>query len=286
MHQRDPLKQNLNKRFLWPTLLIAIVAIIYVAQDIFEYYTSPAAHHFITFIPALFMIVAIGCMGGGLFMMKSVWKRRDPKRRQALEGNPSLLASEQPTKNEQALPLPTTLEQRMKPTLYLIMVAFMLIVFVIMGIIAALIIHIPQTKLLLFVAVFGGFMLFFLIIFGLSAYIGMRRARQKVTISAEGITTRYLSKTTTVPWNEARFFCVNGVEKTNRARVYELSSEKESALWTQIVVPKGIIRTATLKPTIPFEEYDQKARALLEVIAGKTGLSLYDLRDTSNKWYI
>jgi hypothetical protein len=286
MHQRDPLKQSLNKRFLWLAVLFVILAIIDTVLDIFQYNASPAEHNFSTFLPALCMVLVAASFGCSLLIMKAVWKRRDPKRQRALEGDTSLLASEQPNKNEQALSLPTTLELHMKPTIYLFMMAFIVIVVTIMALIIALIVHISQAELLIFAAVLGAFLLFFFIIFGLGAYIGMRKARQKVTISAEGITTRYLSKTTTIPWHEARFFCVNGVEKLNRARVYELAGEKESALWTQIVVPKGIIRSAMLKPTIPFEEYDQKTRALLEVVAGKTGLPLYDLRDTSNKWYM
>ena len=286
MLQRDPLKQRVNRRFTWVVILFGVLAIFYIVLNSFEYITSPASHKLTTFLPALFMVFAVGCYGLILVLLKVVWKRRNPKRQRALEGDHSLLFPEQPAPNASALTLPTTLELRVKWTLYYIVIAVSLITFAGVTLVFISMKFPSRTALLIFLSIVGGAILLFLLLFLLTASIAMRRARQVITVTEQGITTRYLGKTTTVPWSEACFFCVNGVAKQKRALVYELSSEKESVLWTRLFVPKGFIRTAMLKPTIPFEEYDQKMRALVEVVAGRTGLPLYDLRDTSNKWYM
>lgn len=286
MSQRDPWKQRLNRRLTRVAVLFGVLVILYLALDAFEYYTSPASHTIITFLPALLMVFAVSCIAASFVLLRVIWKRRDPKRQRALEGDKSLLATEQPSQNAHALPLPVSIELHMKWTLYYIMLAVLLVAFAVLTLIVINLGHHSATFIRIFLLFLGGTALLFLLVFLLAASIATRRARQVITVTEQAITTRYLGKVTTVPWTEACFFCVNGVAKQKRALVYELSSEKESVLWTRVFVPRGFIRTAMLRPTIPFEEYDQKMSALLELVTGRTGLMLYDLRDTSNKWYM
>jgi hypothetical protein len=40
------------------------------------------------------------------------------------------------------------------------------------------------------------------------------------------------------------------------------------------------------EPETSYEEYDKQMQALLEYIEAKTHLPLYDLTETTNKWYL
>ena len=75
-------------------------------------------------------------------------------------------------------------------------------------------------------------------------------------------------------WNDARFFSLHGGVRSKRLFLYELSSMKGSVVWMEL-------RSSSLllKPLVPFEYYQQQMNALSELVAAKTNLPLYDLRD-------
>jgi hypothetical protein len=285
MLQRDPLKQSINRRMGWIFIVFPILWLFYLAVSIYQYVSSTRSDRILTFVPLIFMFIGALCLLFAWITYRRTWRLRSQKCARALQGDQSLLASEQPTPDPTALALPTTIELRMRPTLYYIVAAYLLVITIGAALVAFFLIPLSSTEKLIFVLAAAGFIVFILIVFLIAAYFGMRLNRQLITVTDEGITTRYLNKTTTIPWHEARFFTINGITKQNRAVIYELSSDTASSLWTRILVPKGLIRTATLRPTIPFSEYEQKSQALINLIAARTRLPLYDLRDATNKWY-
>ena len=285
MLQRDPLKQNINRRMRWFFIFFPIWILFFLAIEVYQYITSTSAHRSLGLVPIFISPIIILCFVFAWITYRRTWKLRAQKRSRALQGDQSLLAPEQPTPDPNALTLPTTLELRMSPTLYYIVIAYILIITIVVALITFFLIPLSSTQKLIFILAATGFIVFIALVLLIASYFGLRLNRQLITLTDAGITTRYLNKTTTIPWHEARFFSINGVAKGSRALIYELSSETASTLWTHLLVSKGIIRTATLRPTIPFPEYEQKSRALLNIIAARTGLPLYDLRDTSNKWY-
>jgi hypothetical protein len=283
MLQRDPLKQSINRRMGWYFIVFPIFILFYFVIELYQYLTSTSPHRNLGLIPLFILPICIICFIFAWIIFRRTWRLRAQKRALALKGDQSLLASEQPTPDPNALALPTTIELRMRPTLYYIAFAYVLIVTISAALVVFFVVPFSSQEKLIFVLGTIGFIVFILVGMFIASYFGMRLNRQSITITDEGITTRYLNKTTTIPWHEARFFTINGIAKQNRAIIYELSSEAASTLWTRLLVSKGIIRTATLRPTIPFPEYEQKSRALLSLIAARTSLPLYDLRDTTNK---
>jgi hypothetical protein len=41
-----------------------------------------------------------------------------------------------------------------------------------------------------------------------------------------------------------------------------------------------------LRPTLPYEEYNQQMQALIQFVAAKTRLPLYDISEPSARWYM
>jgi hypothetical protein len=76
-------------------------------------------------------------------------------------------------------------------------------------------------------------------------------------------------------WREARLFAIRSARPGAPATRYELASPNK-------VVTFGRARRARwwalYRPIIPWAEYDAQMDALLDVIAARTGLPLYDVR--------
>jgi membrane protein YdbS with pleckstrin-like domain len=285
MLQRDPLKQSINRRMGWYFIVFPIFILFYFVIELYQYITFTGPHRELGLVPLFIFPICIICFVFAWLIFRRTWRLRAQKRALALQGDQSLLASEQPTPDPNALALPATIELRMRPTLYYIALAYVLIVTITAALIVFFVVPFSSQEKLIFVLGAVGFIVLLIVAIFIASYFGMRLNSQSITVTDEGITTRYLNKTTTIPWHEARFFSINGIAKQDRAVIYELSSDTTSALWTRLLVSKGIVRTATLRPTMPFSEYEQKSQALINLIAARTNLPLYDLRDTTNKWY-
>ena len=85
-------------------------------------------------------------------------------------------------------------------------------------------------------------------------------------------------------WKDAQLFAVSGINKPKRPKLYELSNPDTVARW--IWLPRDMYFFYPLEPETSYEEYKQKMQALLEYIEAKTHLPLYDLTETTNKWYL
>ena len=96
-----------------------------------------------------------------------------------------------------------------------------------------------------------------------------------IEVGEEGMTTRTLFSRRTVRWHDASLFAIDAiVEPDKTPHHYELSSATAILRWSREQKPSRLTRLSS-----PFPEYVQQMDGLLMLIAGKTGLPLYDLRD-------
>lgn len=95
-------------------------------------------------------------------------------------------------------------------------------------------------------------------------------------VSEEGVSLRQSGFTQRVAWDQSRLFALIGGSQRNPAvLVYELGGTRNVVRWSH-----QLRRTwyALSEPELPFEVYDQQMRALLQLIAARTKLPLYDVR--------
>jgi hypothetical protein len=91
----------------------------------------------------------------------------------------------------------------------------------------------------------------------------------------DGLTIRTLFRRQSILWEEARLFAIDAIVKTTEApNRYELFGATTMLRWSRELTPSPWTRLSS-----PFPEYSQQVDGLLALIAGKTGLPLYDLRD-------
>ena len=84
------------------------------------------------------------------------------------------------------------------------------------------------------------------------------------------------TKKKTVRWDEARLFAVRGPRTAfSKATTYELASAKEVVTWKPL---RRLHWWSIERPIVPFEEYQRQVEALLLLIAARTHLPLYDVR--------
>ena len=78
-------------------------------------------------------------------------------------------------------------------------------------------------------------------------------------------------------WSEARLFAIRGADKLGSpALEYELASATKVLTWRHLRHSRRW--WSFYKPPLSFEEYEQQMAHLLEFIAAKTNLPLYDVR--------
>jgi hypothetical protein len=104
----------------------------------------------------------------------------------------------------------------------------------------------------------------------------IRYLRQELVASETGISLKQGFSTTSIPWSAARLFAVTGTYTPAPDVIrYSLDGSGATIRWSLYTKPP---RWKTLKPVAPFAEYDLQMRALLSLVAVKTGLPLLDLR--------
>jgi xanthosine utilization system XapX-like protein len=223
------------------------------------------------------------------------FKKREKKRQLATQGDEKLLAKAQPVPNEHALALPTKIEIGADKNKILLFMGLPMLIAVPVGIVVGFTqgehnvpspqgttIHLP-----LFVGIIIGTMMLIVIlsiVFGFVVFF--RKTYQRIEVSEEGITAKFLGKVTTLRWEEARFFAVAGVNKRGRQEIYELSNPEKVLHWT--VLNHNIPFWATmLRPRrMTYDEYETKMNALFSYIEARTHLPLYDLREQNVKWWM
>lgn len=231
----------------------------------------------------LFFVVLILALSSLLF------KKVDKRRELALKGEQGMLAAEQPIPNANALPLPLTIELRPAARYY----PFFFALIIIGGFIGGLIAYFSDptrgqtghhTNLTLFIIILAG-VVAVLIVFVTIFYLILRKQiYYRLQVDEQGIQVTYNRITTRVNWNEARLFTVNAVKKPRRPKTYELISQDTLVHWMWI--PRNVSPLIMFHPTIPQEEYDRQMQGLLEVVAGRTHLPLYDISQSKAAWYM
>jgi uncharacterized membrane protein len=220
-----------------------------------------------------------------------VWKRFEQRRNRAAQGDQSLLAEDQPIPNAAALPLPFTIQSPVTSERMLSLGGRAMLV----GLVVAVAFCIPFVVLdlglrafrpgtLLFVE--AGFVIMIMFLFAMAAMIRAARTRQVVEVTEQGMTTRHFGKEIHgVAWDEARLFAIEGFSSLNRPwlpSMYQLASDNDVVRWQRMGRLDGR-RTFTGAAGISYEEYEWQMRALLSLVAAKTGLALYDLRDDGQR---
>jgi hypothetical protein len=214
-----------------------------------------------------------------------LWKRFEQRRNRAAAGDQSLLAEEQPIPNAAALPLPFTIQSPVTSERILSLGGRVMLVVLVVAVVVSILLVIfalrafPPNPLLFVVA---SVVIMIMFLFAMAAMIGVARTRQVVEVTEQGMTTRHFGKEIHgVAWDEARLFAIEGLSRLNRPwlpSMYQLASDNDVVRW-QRVGRLDDRRTFTGATGISYEEYERQMRALLSLVAVKTGLLLYDLRD-------
>ena len=217
------------------------------------------------------------------------WKRQERRRQEAAQGAQALLAAEQPAPDANALTLPITIEQRPNRMLLLIpaLIAVLAIVF------AFSIVYIypqslsphhsvPQSTLYAIAAVA---FIALALLGGLLFFVTYYRVRQQITVTQDGILMLGVRKVHSMRWDEVLLFAIDGMYNTKKVTepfLFELSSANEVIRWNWL--RKSTRRIIFLaKPAVPRAEYERQMQALNSLIAARTGLPLYDLREKRHK---
>src|SRR5258708_6374973 len=199
------------------------------------------------------------------------WKRIDPRRLAAAEGDPALLAKEQPTPDAAALALPATLKMSMSKAQLVCLAALLELVVVLYSVYGWLVIGIPYWLSVLLWTV--------LVLFLVAVIFATSRQVLEVTEVGGRLRTLPLVFRGMVRWNEAHLFAVYnapGVLSSGAMLTYELSSASSIVRWTRVLRPNAL--GLHMDPGMPLAEHTQAMKALCQVIAAQTGLPLYDLR--------
>ena len=288
MFQRDPLRQNVHKHILLMvlyTLFTAFLLFILLSKLLSAHpFTSTNLHMTIIYVMLfLLLFLSLVFIWRWFWSMSRIIRRRRQKRLRALQGDQDLLfpiETAQPLRNEHALVLPTTIEVKMRMTIFFLLISGLVVIDLLLLAIAFYIQKRSFEDLQFLLFTDGYMLLFSILVVWLAARIAARYTHQHIAVTEQGITTRYRGKTMNLAWNDARFFSLHGSTRSKHLFLYELSSAKGSVVWMQLRSNSFL-----LKPLIPFEHYQQKMKALSELVEAKTDLPLYDLRDTSNDWF-
>jgi hypothetical protein len=280
MFKNDPLRRQ-SRNLLIFSGLSCVIWIAYFADIYFhpgQQHSNPNLSFILFFAPA-YVILMITISVVGLIAQSRRWKRLDQLRLRAMQRDQTMLAREQPIPDAYALPLPTTIQLRGKSRVYLILffLITLIVVITVAGAIAASH-HLSTTALLvlIFVVVFGVVLasVISIIVYKLTR----ERTLYEIEVTERGIMTKYRGFTIHINWNNVRLFALSDGNKRVQPRTYELDSDDAVARW--IWIPHNMYRAFSFEPAMPYEEYTRRMQALLDLIAAKTQLQLYDLGET------
>jgi hypothetical protein len=117
---------------------------------------------------------------------------------------------------------------------------------------------------------------------GASAFIclvpsGLAQAQiQSITLTEHSITAARRTRSGTLNWQDIRIFVLIGRRQQPATWLMEVSG-KDAVLQWSMKVPRS--RWLLVKPSLPLAEYEHLIETLPRLIAAKTRLTLYDLRE-------
>lgn len=208
-------------------------------------------------------------------LQKRTVRKLDQRRQLAASGDQSLLAQEQVVPDGTALPLPIRIKicPKWQGILIVTMItmAILLIVVVLAYAISTSTTRASAHTFFLFLVIALPVIVAPIIIF-VVLFLSRRR---EIEVNGRGMTLRTFAGVQSVSWNEAQLFAIYSGKKNTPATMYELSSARDIVRWTWL---RKYTSYSTEEPAIPMDEYNRQMQALLSLIAGRTGLPLYDLR--------
>jgi hypothetical protein len=240
----------------------------------------------------IYFIIFATNIPGSISVIKRVgYKERLEQRRQAAaRGDQSLLAAVQPLQDATALPMPITLGRHHKGKIYILILTVNLLLLLILSI--PLYIVLPHLFPLLpggslsqqafAMIILGSFVFLVLLVFGLLLGILYAKEREQLTVTEYGLIKIGLwGKVQSMSWQEARLFAIDGMyglKKIDRIipTRYELSSAHDILHWGPL------LDTAVVSGGVgnPLQARANYLQALHSLIAAKTELPLYDLRES------
>ena len=282
MIKNDPMRKQLRRVILGLCAFIPLILIL-----LFQPFGRPGHSR----TPSAFGITALVLIMVGFIMLLiiiplilSAWKRVDRRRELARQGDQSLLATEQPMPNEMALPVPAIIRLRFKPRFFLLFLPIPMVIVLAIFMGTVFLSGSSRTSLIILGLVLALTLLIFMIV-GAMTYAKMRRRTPyQIEVTKYGLNVIYNGQVTIMGWKDAQLFAVSGINKPKRPKLYELSNPDTVARW--IWLPRDMYFFYPIEPEASYEEYNQKMQALLEYIEAKTHLPLYDLTETTNKWYL
>lgn len=233
---------------------------------------------------------------GCLFLFTLIWflgqrselKQRIQQHQRLLADSAELLALEQPSPNAYALSLPTTISLRPKLNMTTGLLYGMLVfltLFFASGAIYALVSFLttPYDSYYnganpILAATAGGLALFS----GACSWFVWLGWHCWVKVTEDGLEARLNGRRMRIAWEDASFFCVDGISGPGRRRFYTLSGKQGSVMWIQLMLEKQKDPIDVHRSALPFDLYRQQCTALLQVVAGKTGLPLHDMSLPAN----
>ena len=286
----DPLVTRFKR--LRKMMLISIaIAVIGWALLLVSYILAIRAGSPLTpMLPLYIFLIACALISWPLSIFTSLkqehfWKRLEQRRQEAAAGDQSLLAAHQPVPNAQALSLPLTIRQRPNWFSLLLLPGIMLIVTAIalpimLNILPRSVGHRPVPSL--FMPIFIGIAVALILIYCVVIFaILYNKSRKQLTLTEHGLIIPSFRKAHSISWQEARLFAIDGIfgaKSYPHPAIFEVSSARDIVRWGW-VRPNSVKVIFFAKPTVPTEDYNQQMEAVLSLIAGRTGLPLYDLRD-------
>ena len=201
------------------------------------------------------------------------WKRIERRRLAAAEGEPALLAEEQPTPGAAALALPAAFKVSISKVQMVFLTALLELVIVVFSVYGWFII----AGLPFWLFLIGGTVLVLLLV-----PLVFATSRQVLEVTEVGVrlrASRLSGFRGMVRWNEAHLFAVYnapGARRSGAVLTYELSSASSIVRWTRILRPNAF--GLHMDPDMPLAEHNQAMKALCQLIVAQTGLPLYDLR--------
>ncbi len=284
MIKNDPQRLALRKS----ARAIIIVSILFIILAVIFYFLPSSSGQRSFNLPFLYLIAMFFFLSALALVFYTV-KRLDKRRSLAVLGDQSMLATEQPVPNVNALPLPISIELRPPNRFYYIWLGAIIVGGLTGGIIVPFLFHTGNhtgnhSSLIVLIIVLAILVAVLILMLAILFFILRKQMRYQVHVDEQGISVSYSKITTRVDWNTARLFTVNAVKKPRRPRVYELANEDTLVRW--MWVQRDSTPLFIFRPTIPQEEFDRQMQGLLEVVAGKTHLPLYDISEPRAKWWM
>jgi len=284
MIKNDPQRLALRRS----ARVIIIFSILLLILAVINYFIPSSSGQRSFNLPLLYLIAMFFFLAVLALAFYTV-KRFDKRRALAIQGDQRMLATEQPVPNVNALPLPISIELRPPNRFYYIWLGTIIVGGLTGGIIVPFLLHTgnhtgSHSSLIVLIIVLAILVAVLILLLAILFFILRRRMRYQVHVDEQGISVSYSKITTRVDWNTARLFTVNAVKKPRRPRFYELANEDTLVRW--MWVQRDITPLFIFRPTIPQEEFDRQMQGLLEVVAGKTHLSLYDISEPRAKWWM